>query len=106
MQAACCLTLPDVVLLKRDPTQPHRGGIRRLRGEAVGEVGSLNKEQADELFRLRTEDIPNRKTGRVHVQLDDCLKALRPRNLKVMRSMTEVNDMMDRVLQVFERFLA
>ena len=25
------------------------------------EVGSLNKEQADELFRLRTEDIPNRK---------------------------------------------
>eukprot|EP00435_Cladocopium_sp_Y103_P053041 s2001_g16.t2 len=24
-------------------------------------VGSLNKEQADELFRLRTEDIPNRK---------------------------------------------
>lgn len=42
------------------------------------------------------------ETGRVHVQLEDCLKALRPRNLKVMRSLHDVNEMMDRVLQVFE----
>ena len=46
------------------------------------------------------------RTGRVHVQLEDCLKALRPRNLKVMRSLHDVNEMMDRVLQVFEGFLA
>ena len=46
------------------------------------------------------------RTGRVHVQLEDCLKALRPRNLKVMRSLHDVNEMMDRVLQVFESVFA
>ncbi|CAK9083101.1 unnamed protein product [Durusdinium trenchii] len=42
------------------------------------------------------------ETGRVHVQMDDAMKALRPRNLKVMRAQTEVNEMMNRVLTVFE----
>lgn len=46
------------------------------------------------------------RTGRVHVQMDDAMKALRPRNLKVMRAQTEVNEMMNRVLTVFESFLA
>ena len=40
------------------------------------------------------------------MQLEDSsLKAFRPRNLKVMKAEREVNEMMDRVLTVFEGHL-
>lgn len=58
------------------------------------------------LFVVAVDFFLELRTGRVHVQLDDCLKALRPRNLKVMRSLHDVNEMMDRVLQVFEGFFS
>ncbi|CAJ1381977.1 unnamed protein product [Effrenium voratum] len=39
--------------------------------------------------------------GRVHVQLDAGVKALRPKNLKVVRPKQPTNEMLDRVLEVF-----
>ncbi|CAJ1368659.1 unnamed protein product [Effrenium voratum] len=44
--------------------------------------------------------------GRVHVQLDAGVKALRPKNLKVVRPKQPTNEMLDRVLEVFGSRLA
>jgi len=40
--------------------------------------------------------------GRVHVQFADAVKALRPANLKVVQPKRDSNEMLDRVLEVFQ----
>ena len=46
------------------------------------------------------------RKGRVHVQLQGSIKALRPANLKVVQPPRDTNEMLNRVLEVFQRSLA